>query len=129
MPGATFIADVGLLAQSALTIYRAVKGGTVAESCTIVTGATDVMLGVVQQTVVAADATIGKQVADVRIMGVTKWEASAAVSLWAKVALQADGRCATAGAAGTRQDGIALSAAGAAGDWIDVLLTPAGQVT
>jgi len=126
LPGANYTLDKGLLAQSALITFRAVKGGTVDESCTAMTAVTELPLGVVQHGVVAAD--VGKQIADVRILGITKMEASAAITRWVAVGAAADGRAVTAGAAGARMLGIALSAATAAGDWIDVLLTPGAQV-
>jgi hypothetical protein len=126
MPGADFVLDKGLLAQTALSKFRAVKGGTVDESCTAMTAVTELPLGVVQHAVAAAD--VNKQVADVRVLGITKMEASAAITRWAAVGAVADGRAVTAGAAGTRMLGIAMSAAGAAGDIIDVFLTPGAQV-
>jgi hypothetical protein len=128
MPGADFVLDKGLLAQTALSKFRVVKGGTADESCTAVTAAADLPLGVVQHAVAAGDA--GKQIADVRMMGVTKLEAGAAISRWDRVKLHTsnDGKVAT-NAVGTLANvvGIALSAASAAGDIIDVLLTPGAR--
>lgn len=126
MPGADFVLDKGFLAQSALSKFRAVKFGTVDESVTAMTAITELPVGVVQHVVAAAD--VSKQVADVRILGITKLEAGVAITRGNAVGAGADGRAAAAGAAGTRMLGVALSSAANAGDIIDVLLTPGAQV-
>jgi hypothetical protein len=127
MPGADFVLDKGFVAQSALTQYTAVKFGTAEETCTAVTGATDVMIGVTQQTVSAADATIGRMAVDVRMLGITKVVAGGTVTRGTRMAFNASGQAVTAGATGTRLDGIFMTS-GVSGDWVDVFLTPGGQV-
>lgn len=57
----------------------------------------------------------------VRLAGITKWTAGAAIARGADVTVDASGRCITA-ATGNRRAGIARSAAGAAGDTISVVL-------
>jgi hypothetical protein len=88
---------------------------------------TQVPVGVVMESIDLAKVQGGKAVADVRLMGIARVTASAAISLMAEVSTTADGRAVTA-ATTSRVAGIALQAAGAAGDQIDVLLTPAGRV-
>jgi hypothetical protein len=129
MPGADFVLDKALLAQSVMSKFRAVKFGTVDESCTLATVADEKILGVVQQPVVAAD--VNKQVVDVRMMGITKWEAEAAITRGNLVTVAVTtGRAAPiSGAAGSRAHGMALSSAAAAGDIIDVWLLPNGQTS
>lgn len=124
MPGPNYVLSKGYIAQTAVSRFFAVKGGTLDETCTAVTGATDNILGVAQQEVVAADAN--KQAIEVRSQGITKMVASAAIAKDAGVNISANGRAATQGAAGTRVIGKALTAAAAAGDWIDVELIPTG---
>lgn len=124
MPGPNYGLGKGYIAQTAISRFFAVKGGTLDETCTAVTGATDNIVGIAQQDVVAAD--VNKQAIDVRSQGISKMVASAAIAKDAPVALSANGRAVTAGAAGSRVVGIARSAAAAAGDWLDVELVPAG---
>jgi hypothetical protein len=88
--------------------------------------ANDVTIGVSQQRVAAADVTLGI-VADIRLEGISKVVAGAAVAIGAPVTSNASGRAVTA-TTGQRQAGIALSTAAANGDIIDVALTPGGQV-
>ncbi len=118
--------------------FIAVKGGTAAASTADslphaipVSAATDVVLGVAQNRVLAADLTAGaKPTVDVRMAGVSKWLVSSAnaVVRHTRVAVDASGRCTPAAtAAGSRVDGIALEA-GAVNTVIDVFLTPQGQV-
>jgi len=83
-------------------------------------------VGVVQQRVDAEHSATGNVQVDVRILGITKVEASAAIALMAEVTSAADGRAVTAATA-QRVLGVALSPAAGAGEWIDVLLVPAGR--
>lgn len=124
MPGPNYVLSKGYTAQSAISRFFAVKGGTLDETCTAVTAATDNILGIAQQDVVAAD--VNKQAIEVRSQGISKMVASAAIAKDAGVALSANGRGVTQGAAGTRVIGIARTAASAAGDWFDVELIPSG---
>ena len=127
MPGPNYLLDKGYIAQSVIAQFHAVKGGTLDETVTAVTGAADLIVGVAQQPVVAAD--VNKQAIDVRHMGITKMVAGAAVTKDAAVGLTAAGRATPATGAGTRAIGVARTAAAANGDWIDVELTPLGQVS
>jgi hypothetical protein len=75
----------------------------------------------------------GKALIDCRIMGIARVIAGAAVALWAPVTNDATARAiartrAIAGAVSQPSFGIALTAATAAGQEIDVLLTPGNVV-
>lgn len=70
----------------------------------------------------------GKVIVGVQMLGIAKVTAGAAVALNAEVMSDTSGRAITAATTGNRVCGVALQAAGAAGDIIDVLLVPAGRV-
>lgn len=125
MPGPNYVLGKGYIAQSVIAQFHAVKGGTLDETVTAVTGATDLIVGVAQQPVVAAD--VNKQAIDVRHMGITKMVASAAITKDAAVNITATGRAVAQAAGGGRVVGFARTAAAANGDWIDVELTPGAQ--
>lgn len=132
MAGPNFILDKGFFADSVLSQFRAVKLVPASpEHCTAVTGTGDQTLGIVQQNVVAADA--GRQVVDVRILGISKMEASAAITAGGYVQLAADGRAAAwvAPAADTAKNivGMAMTTSAGAGEWIDVYLYGPGAFT
>lgn len=126
-----FVADVAIgssatgpdLATS-YDYFLFVKGAT-KDHVVLSAAANDVTLGVCQTRVLAADA--GVQVADIRLEGISKVVAGAAVAAFAPVTSNASGRAITA-TTGQRQAGVALEAASANGDIIDVFITPGGQV-
>jgi hypothetical protein len=124
MPGPNYVLDKGYIAQSVVAQFHFVKGGTLDETVTAVTGATDGVVGVAQQGVVTAD--INKQAIDVRSQGISKVVAGGVIAKDAGVNINAAGRVVTQGAAGTRVIGVARTAAAANGDWIDVELIPTG---
>lgn len=107
--------------------FIAVKGGTANGHVTpVTTAATDIVLGIAQQRVLAADAT--KIAINVRVSGVSKWlVGTGGVTRFTRVTKDATGKCVAVGAAGTEAEGIALQT-GAAGDVVDVFLTPNGVV-
>lgn len=94
---------------------EAVAGGKV-DACNAIT---DVALGVLQN-----DPASGMP-ASVAVIGTTKVVAAAAITEGAKVAPAADGRAQTAVSTQIPR-GIALDAAGAAGDVIEILLIGGG---
>jgi hypothetical protein len=131
MAGPNYVLDKGFnLSNSgaAQSIYRFMKfaGG---ENLVVQASAiTDICIGVSQMRVDAADSASGNVQVDVRILGISKVEAAAAISLGAFVAPTATGLAQTAVSTQFRH-GIAMQAATGAGQWIDVLLTPvAGPV-
>lgn len=88
---------------------------------------TQVPIGVVQENVDVAKVALGKAVVNTRLLGISRVVAGAAVSIMAEVSTDTTGRAITA-ATTARVAGIALQAAGAAGDLIDVFLVPAGRL-
>src|SRR6185436_773280 len=126
MAGPNYVLDKGFnLSNSgaAQSIYRFVKFNADENKVIVCSAVTDKAIGVVQQRVDAADSATGNVQVDVRILGITKVEAAAAISLMDSVAPSANGRAQTAVATQFAM-GIALQAATAAGQWIDVLLLP-----
>lgn len=121
--------DKGFLSDSALTTFRAVKLNTsLTDHCTAATTLGESVLGVVQQDVAAADA--GKQVVNVRLFGISKIEAGAALAADIPVRTDAVGRAvAIAGTATAREPivGRTLTSAGGIGEWIDVFLYGPGS--
>lgn len=126
MAGPNYVLDKGfnLSNSGALQdIYRFVKFAADENKVTQATAITDICIGVCQQRVEAADSATGNAQVDVRILGISKVEAAAAIALGAFVAPATNGRAQTAVTTQFRH-GIAMQAATAAGQWIDVLLTP-----
>jgi hypothetical protein len=137
--GANYGLDKGYLSASALgsaasgpdvaTSYdyfvAVVPSGTAGTTVTLATVAGANVLGVSQQRVATAD--INKQVVDIRLTGITKVVAGGTVAVHDQVQNDTAGKAVTSSTAGDRVFGTALTG-GAAGDVIDVLLTPGGQV-
>jgi hypothetical protein len=126
MSGPNYVLDKGYnLSNSgaAQTIYRFMKFNANENMVIQATAITDKCIGVCQQRVDAADSATGNVQVDVRILGISKVESGAAVALMDFVAPDTTGRAVTAATTQFRH-GIALQAATAAGQWIDVLLTP-----
>ena len=131
---ANFVLDKGYAAASnyassdaaGVVAFRFVRL-TAAQTIDRCSAITQVPIGVVMESVDQAKVATGKAVVDVRVLGIARVTASAAIAIGAEVSTTADGRAVTA-ATTSRVAGIALQAAGAAGDQIDVLLTPAGRV-
>src|SRR4051812_28570629 len=130
--GPNHVLDKGYLVDASATVANLVQFRAVIlnSSNTVVTGAgasADV-LGVTQYTAGdAAKIATGKVTVGVRLLGITRWEAGAAVARRARVTSDSSGRCvgvtrAIAGAQPAIVAGIAQTPASAAGDYIDVLL-------
>jgi hypothetical protein len=113
-------------AAGGVTKFRAVKpatGGTI----DLNVAATTLAFGIVQEDIDQADVATGKAVANVRVLGISKMVVQTAASI-------AVGSLITCGSAGgaviaastNKVIGICIGAPGtvAAGDYIDVLLTP-----
>jgi hypothetical protein len=125
MAGPDYVLDKGFTAASALTQFTFVKFSA-DEAVTAVTGATDRVIGVTQQPVVAAD--VNKQAVDVRIVGISKVKVgTGGVTRGLDVNIDAAGLVVAPGAAGTISRGIALQT-GVAGDLVDVFITLNGRV-
>jgi hypothetical protein len=127
--GPNYVLDKGFLAQGA-TAYAFGEGvvfGSVEQSVVRATTALTApgFFGVVQEDLDATRLATGKAVVGVRILGITRAIAGAAVAKGALLVNDTSARLVTqGGAAGTPSVGIALTAATNAGDHIDVLLTP-----
>lgn len=120
MAGPQAIADQSYRAASALTRFRAVKVSG-ASAVTAVTAQGERVIGIVQETASAEDAT-NQRVVAVRTIGRSRAEAGAAIARDALLTVTAVGKLETA-AAGDYVIGRALNAAGADGDWFDMELS------
>lgn len=125
MPTANYIQDKGYDAAVALVKYRAVKFSAV-ETVTPVTGTTDLVVGVAQFDVSAAEILKGKG-ASVRRAGASVMEASEALAVGDPVSVSANGRAALA-SSGERQIGICDEAASGAGKFCRVTLSLPGTI-
>jgi hypothetical protein len=134
MAGPNYVLDKGFIVDAAapqFALVKLVSGAAGADHVTPCTAATDLAIGVLQQAVVTAD--IGKQVAEVRILGITKAIAEGVSNAGDMVDVGATTftRVTTTTTAAARTVGIVVStgsgAASAAGDLIDVLLIPGSQ--
>jgi hypothetical protein len=100
-----------------------VQSGTT--GCAIAGAGGDV-LGVCQEDIDASKVATGKAVIDIRLTGLSRVIAGAAVSVGARLASDASGRAVTAGT-DVGSFGIARTAATAANQHIDVQLTPGAR--
>jgi len=126
---AQYTEDIPLKPTAAVNKYTAVILGTAADqTCSPPGGANASCIGVVQETVTTADVTAGR-VADVRVLGRSTVVANGSISRGALVVCGASGGKVQAAAAAAKQWvlGVALTAAGADGDWIEVELSGAGS--
>jgi Uncharacterized conserved protein (DUF2190) len=126
---ANFVLDKGYIVEgvAAAVAYRFVGFGTTDTTCDLTpTANTAIVLGVIMENIDAAKVATGKATANVRVLGIAPVTASAAITVGALVRSDADGR-ASAAATGNQAVGVALQAAAAAGDIINVLLTPAAR--
>lgn len=90
----------------------------------VATAATDNIIGVCTEDVDQVKVDYGKVIIGVDVIGITRCIASEAIAAGAAVTATTGGKIATAPTDGQRQLGIAMGAAAADGDEIDVLLTP-----
>lgn len=134
--GGNFVLDKGFKvlatynssAAAGVLEYRAVKVAA-GDTIDLVAASSDRTLGVVQESVDAAKVATGKVVANVRLLGITKMKVGAtpgSIAQGGLVKSDADGEAiALATGSGHIPIGINLTAGTiAAGDLIDVLLTP-----
>ena len=125
MAGPNYVLDKGFLAGGAITKYRGVELGA-NETVTQANAVNDRVLGICQEEVSAGDATNGR-IVDIRLLGISRCIAGAAVTIGNLVTIDGSGRVVNSPVAvGTAYAvvGIALQTAANAGDHIDVLLTP-----
>lgn len=126
---ANFVLDKGYIVEgvAAAVAYRFVAMGASDVHCDITPNAGQLVLGVIMENIDAAKVTTGKATADIRMLGIAPVSAGAAIALGAEVSTATDGRAVTS-ATTNRVAGVALQAAGAANEIINVLLTPAGRI-
>lgn len=127
--GPNDILSKGFVADAAIGLYRAVRQTDI-EHVTLATTAGEQVLGICQEEIDADDVANGRVVA-VRLMGISRGIAGAAVGLKARLVVDATGRlvpAAPAAGANANVVGIAMTAATAADQWIDVLLTPGASI-
>jgi hypothetical protein len=129
--GPNFVLDKGFRATGATAyafgecVVLTTDGTTVARA----TSANARCIGIVQDDAEVAKVTTGKLNVSVRLLGISRVLAGAAVAINDRVAVDTTARVVTkvqtaGGAQPTPVIGTALTAATAAGDFIDVLLTP-----
>ena len=128
MPGPNYVLDKGYVIDAASNIFKAQKMQSTKEHVTECTTLNDATIGILQETVSATDA--GKRVASVRIEGISRCIASAAISIGQGVRATTAGKMVALAATTAKQNqvGIAQTAAAADGDHFDVLLTPGVSV-
>jgi len=148
MAGPNFVLDKGFKVAAAATNVQAGRfckfnagttGDTVTTSAAPTAGAAplaaEFIVGVYQDEIVGMDAAkvaTGKATINVRMLGISRMIAGAAVVIGARVTSDSTGRAVTAApAAGAsiQAPGVALTAAAAAGDLIDVFINPVGVAT
>ncbi len=129
MAGPNFVLDKGYRVGTASVQVKEFEAVTLVDGVTVkrtdVAGAR--VLGVSQYDVPTTHQGTGRTVAGVRLLGISRGIAGAAIAVDASVAVNASGRFVTAaGAAGTTVEvvGRALTAASANGDHFDLFLTP-----
>jgi hypothetical protein len=114
----------GFLWQGSADVQRAlfVKAGTVAWSATAITAITDVAIGVLQESIRGTDGATNKLLVPLWLPGsISRVVANAAIAKGAKVAPAANGKAQTA-VSTQFPVGIAMTAAAALNDEIDVML-------
>jgi hypothetical protein len=130
--GPNYVLAKGFVVDPTATNVKAGRAAVLGSSNTVVTtaGATADVLGIyVNDELDAAKVTTGKATMAVQLLGIVRCEAGAAVARRDRLTTDSVGRAITkaqaaAGAQPGRVFGIALTPASAAGDMIDVLLTP-----
>lgn len=128
--GPNYVLNKGLLATGS-TAYKAGECVTLSGDGTKCARATSAAAAVVFVCMEDLDTTrlaTGKAVIGVGMQGIVRVLTGAAVAVKDKVANDATARAIPGGAAGTASFGIALTAASAAGQYIDVLLTPGNSM-
>jgi hypothetical protein len=134
MPGPNYVLDKGFICtgSTAYAFGEVLVQGSTNTSCARASATNQLALGVAQEIIDVGKVTTGKATINVRLLGITRVIASAAISRGARVGTTATARAVAVTKAATgvqlaESFGIALSPASANGDMIDVLLTPGGQ--
>ncbi|MEO7397672.1 MAG: capsid cement protein [Ilumatobacteraceae bacterium] len=124
MPGPNMVLDKGYIPTTATRQFRVVVAGA-KERCAEASAAGAIPLGVCQEEIAAADVAVDvERVAQIRLAGISRCIADAALGIGVRVRVDAQGRVTALAAATLNQNvvGITTTASAAAGDHIDVLL-------
>ena len=126
MSGANYVLDKSFMIETtSITAYTIVKFGSADNLATAVTGVTDEMLGVVQESVATAD--LSKRAVDVRLLGISYAIVGVTpVVRGNRLKVTATGTVIPVTADADFVVGRAMMS-GAAGDRVLMLLTPAAQ--
>lgn len=131
MAGSNFVLDKSWIPTAAVRKFRAVVASTSNKDNIAEASSAGVRIrGICQEEITTGDVALGR-VADIRVMGVSRCIAGAAVAIDDPLVTDNQGRVVPAAAATANQNqvGIAWTAAAAAGDHIEVMLTPAVRIT
>lgn len=124
---ANSVLDKGYRVTTAIAIFRCVMPVTDDWSVKQADSAGAAVLGICQETVDATDGTNAKRIVNIRLEGVSKAVAGAAIANGAPVMTTNVGKVITATST-NKIVGYARSTAAADGDWIDVELVGKGSV-
>jgi hypothetical protein len=122
-----YIQDKGYDAAAAITKFRAVKWSAEETVTPVTTGATDIVAGIPQEAVSAADILHGKG-APLAVEGDTEWECSAALAVGVRVSCANDGTAIVA-VAGSKIHGWVVEPTTATGQRARVHLSLNGDPT
>jgi hypothetical protein len=126
--GPNYVLDKGHLAtgSSAYTFGELCTSSGDGTKCARATVAGSKVRGVVQENVDAAKVTTGKVVVNLRLLGISRVLAGAAIAVDDRLTNDATARAVpVAGTVGAKECcGVALTAATAAGQYVDMLLLP-----
>lgn len=131
--GPNQILDKGMVAETAIPLYSAVVQ-TGVEHCSLTTTANEQAVGICQEEVDTDEVGLNR-VVRVRVHGISRAIAGAAIAERDVLAVNADGTVSPAAApaapaagATTTVNHIGIATTGgAAGEWVDVLLTPGAK--
>lgn len=115
-------------AAAGVTWFRFVKAGGSSQVVDLNSSSSGIVLGVVQDNVDQVKVATGKAPVNVRMAGISKVVAGASLTQYTEIMSDTTGRAITAATTSNRVQGLALQAASAAGDIIDVFLTINGRI-
>lgn len=132
MSGPNYVLDKGFIVDAAATGVDfglgVINDDTPGKEVRLPSAANQVIFGVAQETIDDAKIATGKAVVNVRMLGITRAVAGAAITVRAEVTVTTAGKFIPAATTGHRVVGIALSPAAADNDHFNMLLTPGGRL-
>jgi len=126
MAGPSYVLDRGFRATTEIEQFHAVMQ-TDKESVKLADSSGAFCIGVVQDQAYEEDGDVGRRIVNVRLFGLTRAVASAALAVGVKVSAAADGRV-QAAAAGHAVLGVVTTPCENADEWVDLLMTPGAAV-